>query len=171
MLKILPAPCRWVSFRGSQERGDVSCCLSSWSKGFASHISKGHFRDACTTLKALLWLQHIDDWFLVSSHLGTDSGTLWPKQFMTACLLCAASRWSMNEVCFSKVWELRMAGLPVAGRSVGNSDRLISALFPQRLAELLKSKKPEDLQEANRLIKNMVKEVSLHEWQKKNAIT
>lgn len=33
------------------------------------------------------------------------------------------------------------------------------SLFLQRLAELLKSKKPEDLQEANRLIKNMVKEV------------
>lgn len=31
----------------------------------------------------------------------------------------------------------------------------------QRLSELLKSKKPEDLQEANRLIKNMVKEVRL----------
>lgn len=29
----------------------------------------------------------------------------------------------------------------------------------QRLSELLKSKKSEDLQEANRLIKNMVKEV------------
>lgn len=29
----------------------------------------------------------------------------------------------------------------------------------QRLAELLKSKKPGDLQEANQLIKNMVKEV------------
>ncbi|KAJ3614931.1 hypothetical protein NHX12_018500 [Muraenolepis orangiensis] len=33
-----------------------------------------------------------------------------------------------------------------------------SQSFPNRLAELLKSKKPEDLQEANRLIKNMVKE-------------
>uniref|UniRef100_A0A3Q0RL52 Golgi associated, gamma adaptin ear containing, ARF binding protein 1 n=1 Tax=Amphilophus citrinellus TaxID=61819 RepID=A0A3Q0RL52_AMPCI len=38
----------------------------------------------------------------------------------------------------------------------------------KRLAELLKSKKPEDLQEANRLIKNMVKEptlVTLFHWQ------
>ena len=34
-----------------------------------------------------------------------------------------------------------------------------SLLSLQRLSELLKSKKPEDLQEANRLIKNMVKEV------------
>lgn len=34
-----------------------------------------------------------------------------------------------------------------------------SVVSLQRLAELLKSKKPEDLQEANRLIKNMVKEV------------
>lgn len=39
----------------------------------------------------------------------------------------------------------------------------------QRLSELLKSKKPEDLQEANRLIKNMVKEVRLrpHELSEK----
>lgn len=36
---------------------------------------------------------------------------------------------------------------------------LIVLLSLQRLSELLKSKKPEDLQEANRLIKNMVKEV------------
>lgn len=36
-----------------------------------------------------------------------------------------------------------------------------SHISVQRLAELLKSKKPEDLQEANRLIKNMVKEVCL----------
>lgn len=32
----------------------------------------------------------------------------------------------------------------------------------QLLAELLRSKNPEDLQEANRLIKNMVKEVRTH---------
>lgn len=36
----------------------------------------------------------------------------------------------------------------------------------QRLADLLKSKKPEDLQEANRLIKNMVKEVCRHHHNK-----
>lgn len=36
-----------------------------------------------------------------------------------------------------------------------------SLISLQRLSELLKSKKPEDLQEANRLIKNMVKEVCL----------
>lgn len=40
-------------------------------------------------------------------------------------------------------------------------------MFSQTLARLLKSKNPEDLQAANRLIKNMVKEVgtvSLFEW-------
>uniref|UniRef100_A0A8C6MEC5 Golgi associated, gamma adaptin ear containing, ARF binding protein 3 n=1 Tax=Nothobranchius furzeri TaxID=105023 RepID=A0A8C6MEC5_NOTFU len=39
----------------------------------------------------------------------------------------------------------------------------------KRLAELLKSKKPEDLQEANRLIKNMVKEVCLSRVQARNV--
>lgn len=34
----------------------------------------------------------------------------------------------------------------------------------QLLAELLRSKNPEDLQEANRLIKNMVKEVRTHSF-------
>lgn len=37
--------------------------------------------------------------------------------------------------------------------------KLMPLLCSQQLAELLKSKKPEDLQEANRLIKNMVMEV------------
>lgn len=53
--------------------------------------------------------------------------------------------------------------LPVSWQSVGNNIECLltdgSHISPQRLAELLKSKKPEDLQEANRLIKNMVKEV------------
>lgn len=56
-----------------------------------------------------------------------------------------------------------MAFLPVSPWSVGNDLKCLltdGSLIPfQRLAELLKSKKPEDLQEANRLIKNMVKEV------------
>lgn len=37
----------------------------------------------------------------------------------------------------------------------------------QLLAELLRSKNPEDLQEANRLIKNMVKEVRTNYREKK----
>lgn len=56
-----------------------------------------------------------------------------------------------------------MAFLPVSPWSVGNDLKCLltdGSLIPfQRLAELLKSKKPGDLQEANRLIKNMVKEV------------
>lgn len=48
--------------------------------------------------------------------------------------------------------------LLVSGSFVGNEFECVFSL--QRLAELLKSKKPEDLEEANRLIKNMVKEVS-----------
>lgn len=51
---------------------------------------------------------------------------------------------------------LLMSGL-TAGNKLEFSD--ISFIFLQKLAKLLKSKKPEDLQEANRLIKNMVKEV------------
>lgn len=50
----------------------------------------------------------------------------------------------------------------IVGRCVGMVTVIaLCSLFVQRLAELLKSKKPEDLQEANRLIKNMVKEVNM----------
>lgn len=38
----------------------------------------------------------------------------------------------------------------------------LSIFFIQLLAKLLKSKNPDDLQEANKLIKSMVKEVRLH---------
>lgn len=54
-----------------------------------------------------------------------------------------------------------MALLLMSGLTVGNKFEFsdISFIFLQKLAKLLKSKKTEDLQEANRLIKNMVKEV------------
>lgn len=75
----------------------------------------------------------------------------------------------MDEVCFFRVWEL-LQDFPLGNELVGNelySDGHLVSL--QRLSELLKSKKPEDLQEANRLIKNMVKEVRLrpHELSEK----
>lgn len=63
----------------------------------------------------------------------------------------------MDEFSFSQ--GLGAGAAPVlVGWSVGN-ELSVFVVSLQRLSELLKSKKPEDLQEANRLIKNMVKEV------------
>lgn len=51
----------------------------------------------------------------------------------------------------------RSSGVPLVGRTFPfPSDTLLFQL----LAKLLKSKNPDDLQEANKLIKSMVKEVS-----------
>lgn len=84
-----------------------------------------------------------------------------PQYLRPQYLLCVSCSWSMNRGCF-----FRVPGLPWLSRvsvwSVGNNlFHSLTALSPlfQRLSELLKSKKPGDLQEANRLIKNMVKEV------------
>lgn len=57
-----------------------------------------------------------------------------------------------------------MASLTLRGAPVPQVERCLCFTFDtlliQLLAKLLKSKNPDDLQEANKLIKSMVKEVS-----------
>lgn len=66
-------------------------------------------------------------------------------------------RVSLNVCLVWTTMHFRMKLLTLKGLISGVSSQTVT---PQRLAELLKSKKPEDLQEANRFIKTMVKEVT-----------
>lgn len=105
----------------------------------------------------------VPHWSFTSSHRMSRSSTLLfiaPK-----CSSCIDCSWCMGGFfrvthvlwcccfCLGNLWQMALT---------------VHSLRPslinlQRLAELLKSKKPEDLQEANWLIKNMVKEVCQHQ--------